>query len=222
MNTKFSRPVLEIKSLADDGTIAGYASVFGNKDSYGDIVMKGAFVKSLALHKEYGTRPKMFWQHDMAEPIGSWINAQEDQYGLFVEGKINMNVRRGQEAHALLKNQDIDGLSIGYRIGDSEYDKKQDALLLKEVDLLEVSIVSIGANNLALVNRVKSCDDLRAAFAAGRTPSLKTIEEYLREAGFPNALATSFVSLGKAAFRQSDSGENQPDSKAFLQALLGT
>ena len=94
MRTKQGAAVLELKKLGEDGTFSGYGSIFGNTDSYGDIVMPGAFATSLADHRRRGSRPKMFWQHDPREPIGSWVDLSEDGKGLWVEGRLNMGVQR--------------------------------------------------------------------------------------------------------------------------------
>lgn len=107
---------LEIKaeSLTDSGEFEGYGSTFGGEpDSYGDIIAVGAFKDSLTAHKSAGTMPKMFWQHDVSRPIGKWLEAKEDTKGLFLRGKLNMDVQQAREAHSHIKNGDIDGLSIG-------------------------------------------------------------------------------------------------------------
>lgn len=157
MRTKQSDPILAIKSLAETGEIEGYGSTFGGEpDSQGDVVAPGAYVDSLKDHAAKGTMPKMFWQHDPREPIGKWLEATEDSKGLLLRGKLNMDVQRGREAYALLKNGDIDGLSIGYRI--IEYTSNVDTGIwtLEKLDLYEVSVVSIGANENATVSSVKA------------------------------------------------------------------
>lgn len=152
-----SQPVLDVKELRDDGQFQGYGSTFGGEpDSYGDVIVAGAFAASLQEHRAKGTMPKLFWQHNAAEPIGKWLEAVEDDTGLLMTGQLNMNVQRGREAHALLKAGDIDGLSIGYRIKKYERDEDSDVWFLKELQLQEVSVVSIGANENATVSDVKS------------------------------------------------------------------
>lgn len=180
MKTKAGSPVLEIKSLDESGTFSGYGSIYGNKDAYGDVVMPGAFGKSLAEHARKGSKPKMFWQHDPHEPIGSWVNAEEDTKGLWLEGRLNMEVQRAREAYALLKAGDIDGLSIGYHVVSAEPDEKAGVLRLKELKLAEVSIVSIGANERALVDSVKHFDALQN-WKAGDRPQQRELEELLKD-----------------------------------------
>src|SRR5690606_34555192 len=116
-------PVLEIKSLKESGEFEGYGSTFGGEpDAYGDVIAPGAYTESLADHKSKGTMPKLFWQHNSREPIGKWLDAKEDDHGLLMAGKLNMRVQRGREAYALLKEGDIDGLSIGYHIKEYSVD----------------------------------------------------------------------------------------------------
>lgn len=138
------------------GYISGYASTFGNVDSVGDKVAKGAFAISIATKM-----PKMLWQHDRWQPIGSWTAAKEDDYGLWVQGRILKTVPQGLTAFNLLKEEAISGLSIGYRVQDYEYDNDTGIYTLKQVNLLEVSVVTFPANELAEVANVKSADFLQ-------------------------------------------------------------
>lgn len=138
------------------GYISGYASTFGNVDSVGDKVAKGAFAISIATKM-----PKMLWQHDRWQPIGSWTDAKEDDYGLWVQGRILKTVPQGLTAFNLLKEEAISGLSIGYRVQDYEYDNDTGIYTLKQLNLLEVSIVTFPANELAEVANVKSADFLQ-------------------------------------------------------------
>lgn len=196
MKTKHGGPVLEIKALDESGAITGYGSVFGNRDSYGDIVVAGAFKRSLAEHKRNKSRPKMFWQHDPSQPIGSWQEVAEDDTGLLMSGQLNMDVQKGREAYALLKAGDIDGLSIGYRVVKAIDDEAQGVTLLKELTLLEVSVVSFPANTSATVSAVKAAEleDLRAKLAAGDRLQPREMEELFKEyLGFSNSEAERAV-----------------------------
>ena len=214
-------PVLRIKAIGEDGAIEGYGAVFGNRDRAGDIIQPGAFAKSLEEFRASGRRIPMLWQHDTHAVIGSWSEFSEDATGLFLKGRLNLDVPRAKEARALLQAEDIDGLSIGYISEEDRYDKERNALLLIKVRVFEVSVVTIAANDLARTTAVKSArDTLRDTFGRGETPALKHIEEHLRDGGFPDALARRFVSLGKGAFRPSDSGESETEfAQAFLEAL---
>jgi hypothetical protein len=88
----------------DDGTIRGYGSVFGNIDSYGGTVAKGAFKKTIADAKAGNAPwPVMLSLHNSHTPIGIWIGMDEDNHGLRLQGKLAINTRRGADAYALLK-----------------------------------------------------------------------------------------------------------------------
>lgn len=125
--------------------ISGYGAYFGNEDSYGDIIQKGAFEPFLAL--EDAKRLKLCWQHDMQEVIGVITNIYEDEKGLFFEAKIS-NTQRGKDVAVLLEDGAIDEFSIGYRTEDYEYtnDEKR---ILKSIYLYEISVVSRAANPMA-------------------------------------------------------------------------
>lgn len=212
MKTKAGSPVLEIKALESDGTFSGYGSIFGNMDSHGDIVQRGAFAKSIQRHNERGTRPKLFWQHDMHQPIGSWTTVQEDEKGLYLEGRFNMEVQKGREAYALLKAGDIDGLSIGYRTIKERRDNVKSANMLEELDLIETSVVSLGSNDLALVGAVKN-------IRGEELPSLSSFEDFLREAGFSKTEATAIAGNGLSHLLRSES-DSEPTGADFASAFI--
>lgn len=131
----------ETQAVAEGLRIAGYASHFGQEDRGGDVVMRGAYARSLARLAETGGQVKMLWQHDPAQPIGVWDEVREDGTGLWVSGRILSDVARGREAAALIAAGAIDGLSIGYRTVKATKDDKG-RRLLQELELWEVSLVT--------------------------------------------------------------------------------
>lgn len=189
---------LQIKATGDDGAIEGYGSVFGVKDSYDDIVVKGAFEKSIDAHKSNKTMPALLWQHDATQPIGVWTEMSEDSDGLVLRGKLALDTVRGKEAHTLLKMGALNGLSIGFMTKQSEYDNEKQIRMLTEVDLWETSIVTFGANSKARITQVKSVDEVQ---------TLKDAERVLRDSGFSKQDATAFVSRIKTLSSRSDSDE---------------
>jgi len=141
---------LEIKTIDDTGIFEGHAAVFGNKDLVDDVIVPGAFKKTLGEHSEL----PILWQHDTREPIGVTLEAAEDQKGLRVKGQLNLDVARGREAYSLLKQGAIKGLSIGYNVVKEAW---QDSVRqIKEVRLWEWSLVTFPANPLAQVEAVKA------------------------------------------------------------------
>jgi HK97 family phage major capsid protein/HK97 family phage prohead protease len=155
---------IEVKFATDGaGLITGYASVFeGEPDSYGDIVAKGAFTKSLAEHKSAASSPLLLWQHDPSEPIGVWLELREDATGLLVTGHLILDTRRGQEAYSLLKAGALNGLSIGYRPRSSER-RAGGGRILRDLELIEISLVSIPAASRARVTSVKTAEAAQPA-----------------------------------------------------------
>ena len=158
MSTKEQGHVFEFdtKAVGEDGTFSGYASLFGVEDSGRDIVMPGAFTKSLR------TRPaakiKMLRGHSADEPIGVWESIVEDAKGLKVKGRLILGTVKGRETYELLKAGALDGLSIGYRTIKEKMDRVKGVRLLEQVDLFEVSLVTWPMLPSAVVGRVKSTD----------------------------------------------------------------
>lgn len=184
---------LSIKKITDGGEFEGYGSMFNVKDRVDDIVVPGAFAKSLQRHKEKGTRPSMLWDHRSHEPIGVWDHLEEDADGLFVKGHLLMDDDPlARKVYSHLKAKSVSGLSIGYipQKGGVEYNSEHDALMLKELDLLEISIVSFPTNEDARVQSVKNM------LGSGMVPDPKYIERHLRDAGFSRQQAKSFMAHG--------------------------
>ena len=160
------RAALTLTRASEAGVIKGYASLFGVVDTGGDMVMAGAFKRSLQKRGAEGV--KMLWQHKAAEPIGVWTRIVEDVRGLKVEGRLDLSVARAREALSLLRQGAIDGLSIGYRTQRASTDKQSGVRRLVEVDLWEISIVTFPMLPQARVTGVK-----RRAPATIETLSLK-------------------------------------------------
>jgi HK97 family phage prohead protease len=146
---------LELKQLDDSGIFEGYASVFGNEDQGADIVAKGAFTASLRTRGATGI--KMLYEHDCTMPIGRWLDLIEDDHGLLAKGRINLKLSKGAEVYEMLKDEILDGLSIGYRVVDSATERGNQAVrVLKEVDLREISAVLFPMNEEAVISAVKA------------------------------------------------------------------
>jgi HK97 family phage prohead protease len=136
-----------------DGTVEGYASLFGAVDQARDMVMPGAFRETLRLRGV--NRIPMLFQHDPAEPVGIWLELTEDSRGLYARGKLIPEVRRGRELLALLREGAIDGLSIGFRTVRGRIDPRSRIRKLDQVDLWEISIVTFPLLAGARVRAVK-------------------------------------------------------------------
>lgn len=163
----------EYKAEDDEkGMFSGYGSIFGNKDLGNDVVVEGAFAKSIG--KKGAKAVKMLYQHKQDEPIGVFDEIIEDRRGLKVKGRLAMGTQRGREVYELMKMGALDGLSIGYRVDPkgAEYDEKGKRRYLKSVDLMEISAVTFPMNPRARVQAVK-----------GAERTVREWEELLRDAG---------------------------------------
>jgi len=136
-----------------DGTVTGYASLFGEIDQARDMVLRGACAETLRLRGP--RRVPMLFQHDPAEPVGIWLELREDHRGLYARGKIIPEVARGRELLALLRAGAIDGLSIGFKTAKARIDPKTRVRSLLAVDLWEISIVTFPLLSGARVHAVK-------------------------------------------------------------------
>lgn len=140
MNGRGSARMRPLAARDGHGVFVGYASLYGRRNQAGDIVMKGAFAESLKVRGVEGIR--MLFQHDAAEPVGTWLEIVEDEIGLSVRGRLNPHVQRGRELIALLHGRALDGLSIGFRAVEARRDRTNGARRLHRVDLWEISLVT--------------------------------------------------------------------------------
>ena len=123
--------------ISADGRFTGYASVFNRVDSGGDMVMPGAFTRSLAKRRG---RVRLLFQHDPKEPVGIWDSIREDSHGLLVEGRLVGGVERADALRRLIENRALDGLSIGFRTVRAT--REGGTRKLWQIELFEISIVT--------------------------------------------------------------------------------
>lgn len=210
---------LELKDLTEEGVIEGYASIFGNVDNGGDKVMPGAFVEGLAKSRQTGRKVKMLWQHNPDQPIGVWDDLAEDAKGLWVKGRLVMEVPRAKEAHALMKAGAIGGLSIGYRIKDSEPDGN--VRLLKSVELYEISPVTFPMNERAKLSSVKAdgCETIIEKLAAGDRLTEREFESLAKGLGLSNSQAERAARIHLKG--QGEPAEAASEAVRFWAAMRG-
>lgn len=199
----------DCRSIAEDGTFEGYASVFGVLEaSYGTQFAAGAFAASLKTRQSEGSMPKMLWQHDWTQPIGVYTAMSEDSHGLMVRGQLILSVPQAKAAYDLLKAGAIDGLSVGFVIKAYDYDVETDIMTITEVDLWEVSIVTFAANPQARVGTVRSIESIRTC---------GEFESFLREQGFSGCHARAIATHG---FRPADPLPDDAQVEAGIAADL--
>lgn len=173
-----------------DGTFSGYASVFSQRDLGNDMVMPGAFARSLAERGAAGIR--MLYQHNPDEPIGVWTSIVEDSRGLHVVGRLTRAAERGREVHELMRAGAIDGLSIGFKTVRASAGRAGVRRIL-EADLWEISVVTFPMQPGARIEAVKSTRP-----AEGR-PTIRQFERWLvRDAGLTRGEARDVIARGYA------------------------
>jgi len=197
----------EIKAENNKGIFTGYGSIFGNEDQGNDIMQKGAFTKSLVNRPV--SKVKMLYQHKTDEPIGVFTEIYEDSKGLFVKGQLAMGTQKGREAYELLKMGALDGMSIGFRADPEKQgynENKRGVRTLKEVDLMEISLVTFPMNESALIETVK-----------GNAKNIREWEKILREAG---GLSRTEAKIGAKALSESLSQRDAGDDNKQLADLI--
>lgn len=200
-------------------TFTGYGAVFGNTDSYGDVIVQGAFKKTIKESKSTKQWPAMLLQHggwglgaDDMTPIGIWTELVEDDTGLYVAGKL-ADTPRGREIHTLMKMDPrpaINGLSIGYLPirWKNRANPDEPRRTLEEVKLLEISPVTFPANPKARIKDVKTIEQFS---------NLADAERFLRDAcGLSRREAVAFVSRIKG-LGQSESDGGLTELRSALQ-----
>lgn len=137
----------------NDSIFCGYASVFNIVDKQQDIISPNT------INIDDIKNAPLLWQHDVKKPIGKIIDAYIDDIGLFIYCNIVKDMFYGKEAYYAVKNEIIGGLSIGYTINNCEYrDDIEDSRkirILKDIKIVEISIVSFPANELTLLKPCK-------------------------------------------------------------------
>lgn len=140
-----------------DCTFEGYAAIFNEPDQDGDIIRPGAFKKTLAKR-----HPAMLWRHDHDQPIGGWLDIQEDERGLRVVGRIITETARGAELWELVRTGAVTGLSIGYRVKQFELNEKGWAAvnehggrIITDIDLAEISLVAVPSVAEARIDKIR-------------------------------------------------------------------
>lgn len=211
---------IEVKFAADEidaktGEFAGYAAVFGNIDSHGDVIVPGAFTETLSDWSQRGRLPTMKLMHGTAAnpfsgddlPIGKWTEMREDGRGLFAKGRLSgLDTDHGRRIYGLMKDGILDGLSIGYRAKRTTRLNAPAKRQLDVVSLVEVSLVDDPSNDRARLTSVKGADEIK---------TIREFEEFLRDVGgFSHAAAKSIAAGGFKAAEPRD--EDDADAIAAM------
>lgn len=204
---------VDVKAVDDgqEGRFTAYASVFGNIDSYGDMVIPGAFAESLDEYKAAGAPIPLYWRHRMDDPFMNLGGADgvEDDHGLLVDCQLDLETAAGKQTHKLLKAKRVRQMSFAYDVlegawvdrspedGGSYYE-------LRKLRLHEVSIVPVGANQDTEILTVKTAlDVVLAGVKAGRHLSPDEQQE----------ARAAHVALGTLLTTDQEKAAGTPDAK---------
>jgi Escherichia/Staphylococcus phage prohead protease len=188
LEVKFTPHRLAV-AVEADGVFEGYASLFDRQDFGRDIIQPGAFRKSLRTRSARAV--KMLFQHDANQPIGVWDTIREDERGLYVKGRLTLDVARARDVHSLLRTGALDGLSIGFRAVKGQRDRKSGIRRLFEIDLWEISVVTFPMHPEARIASVK------AAPFSNTCPTERSFERWLtRDAGLTRREARAVLRDG--------------------------
>jgi HK97 family phage prohead protease len=170
-----------------EGQFVAYASVFGNVDSYGDVMVRGAFAKTLAQWANSGNPIPLLFGHEMGDPdynIGYVIDAVEDTIGLRVTCQLDLENPKAKQVYRLIKGRRVDQMSFAYDViskVETYYEGDVEVCEILEVKLYEVSVVTLGANQETEILAVKQAgayaDRVIADVKAGRVLSAKNETE---------------------------------------------
>lgn len=180
-----SAPV-KIKAGEADGIAEGQfeaiVSVFGNVDSYGDVVVKGAFADDIAAWAAAGDPIPMYWSHRMDDPdmnIGHVLEAKETDEGLWVRGQLDLEAGgKAAQVYRLMKGRRVTQFSFAYDIVEAGWAKSEELgeyFELRRLKVHEVGPTPVGANQATELLDVKSLERLEASLRskAGRVLSAK-------------------------------------------------
>lgn len=171
------------------GEFVGYASTWTRTpDSYGDVVAKGAFSETLSQWEEKGLPIPALWGHRMDDPdyfLGHVKEAVEDDHGLRVRVALDFGNPKAAQVHRLLKSKAVAQMSFAFDVLQDATVQVEDGVKareLRKVNLYEVSVVPIGANQDTSIEHVKSDTDSDSEFTSDQIQALKALaDEWIHE-----------------------------------------
>lgn len=199
MLTRSTSTELNLCTADEEGTFEGHAAIFGKLNSFDEVVVPGAFKKTLKSRSKH--KVKMLRQHQQSAIIGVWEELREDSEGLFVRGRLLTEIQSAKETLILLKAKALDGLSIGFRTVIEEFDHKKKITNLMEIDLFEISLVAIPSQAAALITSVRE-------MSPEEITTKTDLEKALRNAGFSTS-TSKYITAGwtPPALRNAEGGD---------------
>lgn len=146
LNATFSADKTEKHNSSSVLKIAGYANTV-DKDRSGDVVLPSAWAKGI---DNYRKNPVLLYQHNHSNPIGRVEKIVVDKKGIFIEAKVSEAAEKLHGVHSLIKDGALKSFSVGFYVKDGKHDKAKDTFVISDVELLEISVVSVPANQESL------------------------------------------------------------------------
>lgn len=215
-----SLKLCQLQAVEENGEwkISGYATVFGNRNSYGFQIRKGAYSKVLAE----GVNPKMFFNHESWNlPIGKWTDLKEDELGLKVEGVLTKGVSKAEDIYHAVKAGTVDGLSVGIAWKAADEVELDDGTV--EVTMIarlsEISVVTYPADGKARVTQVLSSDEVDEKIES--LQSVRDLESFFHdEFQLSKRQSGWLLSKAKACFAAEKSRDDSQKAQKELAAVL--
>lgn len=201
----------ELEDAATDSEVGQFealVSVFGVKDSYGEVVMPGAFSKTLADWESSGDPIPVYWSHRLDDPdfnIGHVLEATETDDGLYVKAQLDLDNPKAVATHNLMRTRRVTQFSFSFNVPPGGMTEGQDAVELNEIELYEVGPTPVGANPATELIGVK----------AGRVLSEKNVTA-IKDARA--AMKTADQQLA-ALLKQAGSGEDDEEKSAVRRRV---
>lgn len=213
INKTLSFDQTEIKFTGDgkQGIFEGYASVFNNTDSDGDIILPGAFKNALANQTR---KVAMFFNHRTWDlPVGKWDALEEDSKGLLVRGQLTPGHSGAADLKAAMQHGTVEGMSVGFSVSKDDYSMGTSGRIFKNVAALrEISVCTFPANELAGVSAMKGAEGIE---------TIRDIEGWLRDSvGLSKSQAVGMIARFKSAIRSESEGDRNEDQiSALLESI---
>jgi HK97 family phage prohead protease/HK97 family phage major capsid protein len=147
-----STPLPTATETIDSIFIEGYANTT-DVDRSGDVIPKTVWEAGL---QNYLKNPIILAYHDHDEPVGRMVDYRIEDKGLFIKARISA---AAEDVFNLVKDGVLTAFSVGFIIKDATYDSVTDLFIIKELELLEVSVVSVPANQDSTFSLSKSFDN---------------------------------------------------------------
>jgi HK97 family phage prohead protease len=227
---KLKNTQIRVKAGPEDGLKEGqfeaYASVFGNKDSYGDVVIPGAFTDTLSGWKDSGNLIPLLFGHNMSDPdynLGHVEDAKEDDHGLLTLNQLDLENPKAVQTYRLIKGRRINQMSFAYEVLEGGYatrqkdangedgpDNQEEYFELRKLKLYEVSVVPIGANQETEITAVKAAALAEQALRDGRLDqaSFKALLKTYHAIG--DLLMAGSATLGNSASAEAKGKDEEP------------